>query len=580
MRWVLPPTLVTFFCSPKQYAIAMPDQQNKSAPKAAALDTTLPGSGENSKATIDDLYLKNVLNINTTKAYSAASPQSQSRSTESVSNSGDIMFASALNSGDVIHNVDIFVNKQLIPEPGQVGRLMGYGNKVQSSKRLIGAVRYKSADINHIAKDCGFIGIGMNQPVQSTYQNNNHAMVKFIGVERPIFAMNFGFVDIPVTLGYGYTTVGAEAQKTTEFGVIALNTFKVGTMGIEVLGGAYNAIIGNVIDGVNAWQHAYRLSGYQGAPCYGNAVTGNVSWGANHAYSFQKTAKYNAVMGFTAARTRGDAIEFTPVAHEIGSLESNVAELNMISGTIEAGPKAVYLLGGRANIIDIVAANQTKDAITVTKEQGGGDGSLNTIRGVIGNAGNEGLLINTDNNHVDMTIYNAKKSACVIAGDFNSGRINAYFSGDGVIVNGNNNMLFILSKGNSRDDLVIAGDNNVIICSGVAGCKITGKGNMIYGEVVTVNDTGKNNITSAMKGDMCRGKDDFQTDSDGYINITHGLKSADYLAFISITGDKGYYAQVVDTQRQTLKIRVFSKDGPLSSTTLNLAWKVEGGLGI
>jgi len=342
-------------------------------------------------------------------------------------------------------------------------RIEGNRGELTQTGQQVEILRLTSVSDTERFTDTGLHNVRFIQEKQSPFVSNNHACFKVIAGDRPYFIGNTGDVDIVCSYVYGYTPDGASATRSTEFGVIALNSFSFKTLGIEFLSANYCSIVGNVMRGDSgAFQHCFRVSGYAGAQVNSNAYAGNVAYQGAHGYSIQKTAKYNAIGAFTVNGTSGDAIEFTDINGEPGTVAQNLPEGNFIGcGTVVGGPKAVNLSGAERNIIDIIAVDQTGIAIETSPESGGGTGNENTIRGIVQNAGDRGLNITTDYNRLDVSVYEPSGIGVNVSGDSNIGSVAVHDgASSGLFVSGDNNNIEALVRNCIGTELTMNGSSN------------------------------------------------------------------------------------------------------------------------
>lgn len=352
------------------------------------------------------------------------------------------------------------------------------GSTVIQTGQAVAALRFASVDASKRLTDGGVTNTKFTQEKQTAFVNNNNSAYKTLAAIRPRFVGNYGDVDIVVSYGYGYTPDGASATQSCEYGIIALNSFSFKTMGVELLGSAHGVVVGNVMAGdAGAFQNCYRISGYAGAPAHNNVFAGNSSNGGNHILSVQKTAKFNSVVGLSGKDTSGDAVEFTDIVGEPGTVAQNLPEYNYLGGiTIDGGPKALYLNGGEKNVVDIVAAGQSGNAVETTAEPSGGTGNDNTIRARIDASGGRSVNILTDDNTIDVQVVDSTDISVNIAGDYNNGRVKIRGgSSSGLNFSGTNNYIDAHIRDCTGTELTFNGDNNIV--TGFVDGDITFNGN-------------------------------------------------------------------------------------------------------
>ena len=281
-----------------------------------------------------------------------------------------------------------------------------------------------------------------------------------------------------------------QPERQSRDNVYAFNDVQASNMAFEFFSALRHRGIGNNAynDGVAATSHAYRITGFPGMPCDGNAYVGNTATNYVNGVSFQTSAHYNVFSGFA----------FTDMVNGV-QLNPNLAYandhtgFNYIQGTVARATRGLYADNPSYTKFDLIVDDISDQGLWLDKTANFGSAAHCIVDAIVRD-GPTALLLETDRNIVRLTASQLTSNAISISGSNNIvdivvddiQNVSGSFS---LVVSGNKNQIRCIASSNTTPataDISVTGDDNIVHVDAAIGVSCTGERNTIEGNLGAV----------------------------------------------------------------------------------------------
>lgn len=432
---------------------------------------------------------------------------------------------------------------------------------------------------------------------------NDHDTLLFAAAKYPSVTNCSFDGEIGLSFGFGSSSL---ADRRTLFGLAAFNTATdIWGMYIQVLGSAYNRIVGNALDSATQGNSiGIRLSGYDqtenpaestDAPCHGVVGTANVLKNIYYGLSLQNSSKYAnfSAMHLTDMRaaihsTAGTVVGNNPTMHR---LDFTAAKVNR--GIHNFGvnhSKFGFHIDG-ADFANVIAGSGDYGLEELAGYSGKG---FNHYEGLVKNSAQTAFIGRYSHNLYNLQVSNTTLgSGAFISGSYGNGSITVDgVSSNGVYLSGSYNNLQVVATNCPTNGMIVLGSNNTVniitdsqvtvsgnnntISGNIAGnLVVTGTGNVFSGHVGGTITKGNGNDYSSVRGFQGSGAVvNATTDAQGRVTLTVPYKHPSSLlatGTASIPGNASSYSvSTVSVGGSDIVFEFRNSSGALlTGTTLN-----------